>query len=92
MANKCFSCGESLHQDEQSILKRYKDISEKTGKQFYFYKIKGSKEIQITTSNDFQNFKKSNSKLFKAKKVEFANVLEFGNAADNNILEGNSGK
>ena len=82
----CFTCGKEFNNSEIAILERYKSYAENTGQSFWYYKIKGINEINITTSDDFKNFRKDNATLFKAEKIEFANILEFGNTSDIGIL------
>ncbi len=74
----CFTCGKSFQNDEVSILNRYKEAWKKTGQDFWFFKVQGINEVNIATADDFKNYRAANAKLFKAKKVEFAHIQEFG--------------
>lgn len=86
---KCFTCGGSFGSTTVEILNRYKAHAENTGESFWFYTIKGSNNIEIATEDDFNRFKKDNAKLFKAKKVEFANILDFRNSPCAELLANN---
>lgn len=86
---KCFTCGGSFGSTTVEILNRYKAHAEKTGESFWFYTIQNSNNVQIATADDFSKFKKDNAKLFKTKKVEFANILEFRSTVDTEILGDN---
>ena len=86
---KCFTCGGSFGSTTVEILNRYKTHAENTGESFWFYTIQNSNNVQIATADDFSRFKKDNAKLFKAKKVEFANILEFRSTPDTEVLGDN---
>jgi len=65
--SKCFSCGEGMPRNTQQRIQYYKEIAEKTGENYVFFKTE-SGAIGITQS-----------KGFKPKKgQEYALVTEFG--------------
>lgn len=73
----CFTCGENKDMNTVSLLIMYKEASEKTGKQFWFYKDVNDNEIKIMDNDSFREFKDKNKKLFSSGKIEFSRIDEF---------------
>ena len=72
----CFTCGKSFPVTTNNRILYYKDIYNKTGVNYAYYKNdKG--EISITKAQGFK----------PKKGQEYALVSEFGNVPDNNVVE-----
>lgn len=83
----CFSCNENKDENQVTILQMYKDLFDKTGTGYMFFKKIGTNNLQIMTTNDFRKFKKRNQSDFKKEYYEFAHISEFRIVENTGVLE-----
>lgn len=72
----CFACGEHSSNSEKSVLLQYKDIHEKTGLHYWFYKLITGGDTFIMDNDGFKSFKEQNKEDFQKGLYEFAHISE----------------
>lgn len=82
----CLSCTKNKTEQQISILQKYKENYERTGKNYLFFQKKDSNEIHVTDEADFKRFKEANKKDFDKGLYEFRHIREFGDIKDTDVL------
>ena len=87
MKTKCFSCQNNAPYSLKNSLQIHKDLYEKTGVVYWFFKEEENGKVKIADNESFNNI------LPKIKNnigVQWCHIAEFGTTTDENILRDNT--
>jgi hypothetical protein len=86
MKTKCFSCQNDAPYSLKNSLQIHKDLYEKTGVVYWFFKEEENGKVKIA---DNESFNKILPKIKDNIGVQWCHIAEFGTTADENILRDN---
>ena len=86
MKTKCFSCQNNAPYSLKNSLQIHKDLYEKTGVVYWFFKEEENGKVKIA---DNESFNKILPKIKNNIGVQWCHIAEFGTTTDENILGNN---
>lgn len=89
MKTKCFSCQNDAPYSLKNSLQIHKDLYEKTGVVYWFFKEEENGKVKIA---DNESFKKILPKIKDNVGGQWCHIAEFGTTTDENIFGDNSNK